>query len=150
MASNLTTSEAGKALIRKHEGKRLIAYPDVANPNLWTIGYGHTGPDVHKGLRITSETAARLLAEDLEKHEREVRRLCDGVRTPQAAFDALVSFDFNTGRLHNSTLLVKHRAGLHSEAVREFHRWKYANGKVYRGLVARRADEAALYASAFA
>lgn len=149
MAKKQTVSESGRRLIKKHEGLRLTAYRDAGYPDLWTIGYGHTGPDVHRGLTISEDRANALLAKDLEKHESEVRRLCKGTNTPQAAFDALVSFNFNTGKLHSSTLLKKHRAGLHDAASREFHRWKYSNGKVLAGLIRRRADEAKLYASAY-
>jgi len=149
MAKKQTVSESGRRLIKQHEGLRLTAYRDLGYPDLWAIGYGHTGPDVYRGLTISEDRAEALLAQDLEKHEAEVRRLTKGANTPQAAFDALVSFDFNTGELHSSTLLKKHRAGLHAAAAREFHRWKYSNGKVMAGLIRRRADEAKLYASAY-
>ena len=149
MASTLKTSKTGIDLIKSHESLRLKAYRDPGYPDLWTIGYGHTGPDVHAGKSITEREAEALLSEDLEKHERAVRKATKGTNTPQAAFDALVSFDFNTGSLHASTLLKKHRAGLHEAATREFHRWKYSNGKVLGGLIRRRKDEAALYASAY-
>ncbi len=37
------------------EGKRNEAYLDTAEPPVWTIGYGHTGPEVHEGLVWTDE-----------------------------------------------------------------------------------------------
>ena len=150
MTLTLSTSKIGRDLIMQYEGLRLRAYPDPGTgSDPWTIGYGHTGPDVRPGMSITREEADTLLSRDLEKHEREVRRLCKGARTPQSAFDALVSFDFNTGALHRSTLLRCHRKGWHNQAAREFHRWVYAGGRVLRGLQRRRAAEAALYVSAF-
>ena len=40
-------SSTGFALTRSFEGLRLEAYQDSAG--IWTIGYGHTGPEVHCG-----------------------------------------------------------------------------------------------------
>jgi lysozyme len=146
-----TISPKALEFIKMHEGVRLKAYPDPgtgAHP--WTIGYGHTGPEVAKGLTITLEQAGEYLANDVDRHARAVERLTEGTDTPQAAFDALVSFDFNTGALHRSTLLRKHLAGDHAGAQAEFARWKFAGGKVMAGLVRRRADEAAMYGEAYA
>ena len=48
---------------RKFEGLRLTAYQDMVG--VWTIGYGHTGPDVKAGLTITQQQAEQLLINDL-------------------------------------------------------------------------------------
>jgi GH24 family phage-related lysozyme (muramidase) len=42
-------SDAGIELIVSFESVRLTAYQDPVG--IWTIGAGHTGPDVHKGSR---------------------------------------------------------------------------------------------------
>jgi lysozyme len=34
---------------------RLTAYQDIKG--IWTVGVGHTGKDVHPGLKITEEQA---------------------------------------------------------------------------------------------
>lgn len=146
MARSLKASPRCYALIRKFEGCELRAYPDPGTRGEpWTVGYGHTGPEVRPGMTITVPEAEALLAADIEEAAKEVRRLCKGSDTNQHQFDALTSFQFNTGKLHVSTLLKRHRAGEHDAASREFHRWTYAGGKVLRGLVRRRAAEAALY-----
>jgi len=50
------------SLIKFHEGCRLVAYKDTRG--IWTIGYGHTGPEVIEGLVWTQEQAdAALYAE---------------------------------------------------------------------------------------
>lgn len=54
--------ESLKALIRRHEGLRLLAYRCPADR--WTIGYGHTGTDVFEGLRVTTEEAEDYLDKD--------------------------------------------------------------------------------------
>ncbi len=51
--------EGTKNLVKRFEGLRLTAYQDSVG--VWTIGYGHTGPDVHPGMTITEEQADELL-----------------------------------------------------------------------------------------
>lgn len=144
-------SEQGRALIREFEGLSLTAYPDPGTGGEpWTIGYGHTGPEVRPGLKISLAEAVDYLDRDLRSHARNVNALCKGSDTPQGAFDALVSFDFNTGALHRSTLLRRHLAGLHQSAAAEFSRWKYAGGRPMAGLIRRRKRERAMYAAAYA
>lgn len=45
----MNISDKGITLIKKYEGCRLTAYKCPAN--VWTIGYGHTGSEVHAGLK---------------------------------------------------------------------------------------------------
>lgn len=138
-------SERGLGLIRKFEGLRLHAYADAAR--VWTIGYGHTGPDVHAGMEIEPERAEQLLQADAARFEKGVAAIA-GACT-QGQFDALVSFAFNIGlgALKSSTLLRKHRAGDHRGAAAEFGRWVHSGGRTLQGLVLRRAAEAELYRS---
>lgn len=140
------TSATGHNLIRDFEGERLTAYPDPGTGgDPWTIGVGHTGTDVHKGLTITKERSDQLLSEDLARFEAGVNKLAP--KTTQAQFDALVSFSFNVGlgNLTGSTLLKKHNAGDYAGAQAEFAKWNKAAGKVMPGLTRRRAAEAVLY-----
>ena len=66
-------SPVGLSLIKRFEGVRLIAYPDVGG--VWTIGWGHTGPDVVRGMEITQEEADALLVKDVSKFARGVEKL---------------------------------------------------------------------------
>ena len=62
----MTPSEACFALVKRFEGCRLDAYPDPATGgDPWTIGWGHTGPEVHKGLTISQDIADAYLLKDL-------------------------------------------------------------------------------------
>ena len=127
--------------IKEFEGLRLEAYRDAAG--VLTIGYGHTGPDISPGDRITRYWACELLKNDLGRFEAEVRRL--KVARTQGQFDALLSFAFNLGidRLSRSTLLKTIRGGGSRNAIRrEFMRWVYAGGKKLDGLESRRKWEA--------
>jgi len=48
------------------EGLRLHTYPDpVTGGAPWTIGYGHTGPEVHPGLTWTAGQAMEALHVDV-------------------------------------------------------------------------------------
>ena len=127
--------------IKEFEGLRLEAYRDAAG--VLTIGYGHTGPDISPGDRISCYWAAELLKNDLGRYEAEVRRM--KVARTQGQFDALLSFAFNLGidRLKSSTLLKLIRSGGSRAAIRrEFQRWVYAGGKRLSGLERRRKWEA--------
>jgi lysozyme len=138
---------AGLSHIMQWEGKRLVAYQDVAG--IWTIGYGHTTaagiPRVREGLRISDKEAEDILKTDLRKFEDRVSRL---VKVPLTdnQFAVLVSFDFNTGALHKSTLLKKLNAGDYDAVPSELMKWVNAGGKRVQGLVNRRAAEAGLWA----
>ena len=141
------TSERGRELIKQFEGKRNIAYRDVAG--IWTIGYGHTGPEIAKGMKITDARADALLELDLARFEQGVSRLvgpCD-----QAYFDALVSLAYNIGlkSFAGSSVLRWHKRGDEEKAAQSFALWCKARvgGKltVVPGLVRRRAAEASMY-----
>ena len=137
-------SAAGLALTRSFEGLRLAAYQDSAG--VWTIGCGHTGPEVHPGQRITEPEAERLLREDTAAAVDCVRR---AVRTKltQGQFDALADFCFNAGRGNflGSTLLRSVNCGEFAAAAEQFGLWVHAGGSVVPGLVRRRKAEAALF-----
>jgi lysozyme len=138
----------GLALIEQAEGCRLTAYPDPGTGgDPWTIGTGHTGPDVHEGLTITQAQADDLLRQDLARFEQGVAALVAGHLTTQDQFDALVSFAFNLGlgAFGGSSLLRLHNGGTYAAAAGEFGKWIHSNGRVLPGLVRRRAAEAALY-----
>lgn len=141
-------SEQGLDLIREFEGCVLTAYPDPATGgDPITVGYGHTGPEVHLGMKITQQDADRMLEDDLLKFERGVTEL---VKVPisQNEFDSLVAFAFNLGlgNLKSSTLLrLLNENAHHAEVAAQFLRWDRANGKQMAGLTRRRKAEAAMF-----
>ena len=117
----MKTSEQGLALLIEREGKRNDAYRDSVG--VWTIGVGHTGPEVHAGLHWTDEQVEEALAKDVQRFEDAVE-FCVTADIPQHAKDALVSFSFNVGEqaLKTSTLVRRINAG-DPEASNEFDRW---------------------------
>jgi GH24 family phage-related lysozyme (muramidase) len=151
----------GIALIKRFEGCARLrrdglveAYPDPATGGEpWTIGWGATGPGLEPGTRIgpgtvwTQDQCDARLETDVERYAAEVAQAIGDAPTTQAQFDAMVSFHYNTGAIARATLTRRHCAGDHAGAAREFARWNKAAGRVMRGLVRRRAAEAALYRS---
>jgi lysozyme len=138
-------SEAGLSLIKSFEGCVLTAYLDAVG--IWTIGYGHTGPNVHRGLTITQKQAEDILAQDVHRFELGVINNVK-VTLNQNEFDALVSFSFNVGvnALKNSTLLrLLNNGADRSVVAAEFLRWNKGDGKVLEGLTRRRQAEKALF-----
>lgn len=144
MPNNFTYSEQGLALTQQCEGLRLAAYQDSVG--VWTIGYGHTGSDVHPGLTITSDQASDLLRKDVADAVAAVNKLVTA-QLQQHQFDALVDFVFNLGaqRLAGSTLLHKLNAGDFAGAADQFLVWVHAGTQVLPGLVARRKAERAMF-----
>ncbi len=137
-------SDEAIELIKKYEGLRLTAYRCPAG--ILTIGYGHTGPDVYSGQKITSEQADELLMSDIWKAIDSVTKLV----TPELndnQLGALVSFVFNVGESHfrSSTMCKLLNLGKFQQASEQFDRWVYANNKILNGLVKRRAEEKALF-----
>jgi lysozyme len=141
-------NRAGEQLIQSFEGCELEAYLDVAG--IPTIGWGHTGPEVKLGQKITQAEADRLFDLDTDRFEAAVDSLTKGHATDNQ-FAALVSFAYNVGAeaLKTSTLLRKHNSGDYAGAAAEFGKWNKARvgGKlvVVKGLTRRREAEAALY-----
>lgn len=143
----------GEALIKSFENCKLVAYQD--DGGVWTIGWGHTGSDVHPGLKITQAQADALFDRDIARFERDVTSLLTATVT-QNQFDALLSFAYNCGSdidadtkaegLGDSTLLRLVNAYRFEEAAKEFPKWCKDNGKIVNGLLRRRNAEAALFA----
>lgn len=145
-------SERGLAFIREREGFRDRAYPDPGSRDgkPVTIGYGSTryedGSPIKLGDTITRERADELLRHEAAKVEAEVARLVT-VPLTQAQFDALCSFQFNTGALSRSTLLRLLNTGDYGNAADQLLRWNKNDGAVMEGLTRRRQAERAMFLS---
>lgn len=142
-------NQSGLDMIKSFEGLRLRAYPDPGTGGKpWTVGYGHTGPDVHPNTHITVQEAEALLKGDLDKFEAGVEKAV-GANTTDNQFAAMVSLAYNIGlgAFLRSTVLRQHRAGNHKLAAAAFLMWVKGGGRTLPGLVRRRATERALYLS---
>ena len=114
-----------------------------------TIGYGHTGPDVKPGMRITQKKAEELLQKDIKIATDALKK---NIKVPltQNEFDALTSFTFNIGENHfkKSTMLTLLNKEKYSAASNEFGRWVKSGGETLRGLKIRRKKERQLFRQA--
>jgi lysozyme len=164
----MKTNAAGLALIKSCEGLRLKAYPDPESergrhlhatghddPALdgspWTIGYGHTGPEVSEGLTLTAAQAERILQADVERFEAELAPLLGDVPLNENQYAACIVFAFNIGAaaFRGSTVLKRLRRLDFADAANWFAPWNKAGPpgqkKVSNILVTRRAAEKALF-----
>lgn len=175
-------NDKGLKLIQFYEGLELEAYPDPVSAlgktcsilkrpmrdyktivdwssldgHPWTIGYGHTGPEVVPGLVVTIERASEILSQDLSYFEKGVDRLVKVPLTPNQ-FSALVCFAYNCGLdedsdtkaegLGDSTLLKKLNNFDYIGAAEQFLAWSRAGGQVMQGLLNRRKKERELFLS---
>ncbi len=179
----MKTSPNGVALLHSFESCEADAYPDpnsmlgaaCAKNKLpmrdyhkvrnwqdlhggpWTIGWGHTGPEVHQGLVWTRHMSDTTFLKDLAVREKIVD---DNVKVAltQSQFDAMVSIIYNVGaggrtksgiiKLKDgapSTLLRKLNAGDYSGAAAQFLVWISKGTTSEKGLTIRRAAEKALF-----
>ena len=146
-------SANGRKFIEQEEESgvaKLVAYND--GTGTWTIGFGHTSaaglPRVFPGMRITAEQADSILASDLAAVEADLNHHIN-LQVSQNQFDAVGSFDFNTGALDRSGLLRDINAGVTNEAAitAAFEAWRYAriHGEMSPILLGRRQREAKLF-----
>jgi lysozyme len=152
-------------LVKLMEALELTAYPDPASPLAralrdglkvshrthsgapWTIGYGHTGPEVVPGLVWTVEQADAALVRDLAKAATGVAVGAPRAKLEQCEFDALCSFVLNVGvkAFADSTMAKMLNAGDKIGAAGQFKRWNKAQGQELEGLTRRRRAEEAMF-----
>lgn len=143
----MKTSADGRAFIEAFEGLFLHDYDD--GTGVRTIGYGHTNlagvpPKVFKGQKITQVQADQILADDLAAVENNVSKVIKAPMT-QSQFDALVSFDFNTGALARSSVSTKINAGNNAAAMSSLLLYDHASGRQMDGLTRRRQAERLMF-----
>lgn len=86
--------------IKGFEGVRNAAYPDpLTHGDPWTIGVGHTGPEVHQGLVWTDEQIDAALLADVAKAQawcaEHLAPWFDGLNEPRQA--VLIGMCFQMG-----------------------------------------------------
>ena len=130
----------GLSLIKECEGLSLKSYKCPAG--VLTIGYGHTGKDVKKGMVITEEKATELLKRDIARFERHVSAYNKIYNFTSNEFSALVSFAFNLGSI---TGLTKNGTRTKQQIANKMLEYCYAGGKKLNGLYKRRQEERKLF-----
>jgi lysozyme len=101
------------------EGLRLTAYQDTVG--VWTIGYGHTGPEVVPGLVWTDDEASDALGADIARAEASLDAQLPWWRTlNDVRQDVIVEMAFNLGvggLLRFKHMLADVEAGLYGLAA---------------------------------
>ncbi|MGH6829069.1 MAG: lysozyme [Rhizomicrobium sp.] len=138
------TSDTAATLVRRFEGCRLAAYQD--GRGIWTIGWGHSGPDVTMGGEWTQAQADTQLAADLLTAEDALARLVT-VPLAEGQAGALVSMIFNLGpnALAGSKLILSVNARDWIDAAHQMIRWDHQDGAESTGLLIRRLAEATAF-----
>lgn len=108
--------------IAREEGRRAAAYPDpLTHGAPWTIGVGHTGPEVHAGSVWTDAQIDAQLASDIARAEAGLDRELPWWRSlNDPRQDVLVQMAFQLGvaglaKFH--TALGEIHAGRYAEAA---------------------------------
>ncbi|NYT59415.1 lysozyme [Alcaligenaceae bacterium] len=142
----IAMSLEGQKVLKYFESCKLKAYWD-AHGKVWTIGYGHTGPDVYEGLVISQARAEQLLRLRLADEFVPGVLSCITRSMAQHELDAMVDLAYNigVGAFQSSTLARKFNAGDTDGAADEFPRWTRSGGKVLLGLRRRRAADRELF-----
>lgn len=141
--------ERASQLIASFEGFRSAPYQVPGDRS--TIGYGNTFYENGQAVTltdspITQDRALTLLTHFVSTSLNTVYALVTAPLTDNQKI-ALTSFQYNTGHIRGSTMLSKLNAGDMPGAADEFNKWTHMNGVVLEGLVARRAQERALFLS---
>lgn len=131
------------AMLYDLEGTSYTPYYDVAG--VLTVCEGHTGDDIIKDKVYTDKECKALLEEDLSLIAAQIDpKITAEISVTQRA--AFYSFAYNVGAnaFNSSTLLKKLNANDFAGACDELHRWIYAGGKPWKGLMNRREMEDAV------
>ena len=142
----LALSASGLLAIAGYEGYSATAYKDTGG--ISTVGFGHTGPEVKPGTRVTVVQALNTLGKDVGKTERALQScLGDDVLLTQNEWDAYTSLAYNVGAgaVCKSSIPRKLRAGQYAAACKtilDFDRVR-VNGRLIKsqGLANRRRRE---------
>jgi lysozyme len=128
--TEMTVSTLGLLEIAEHEG--IVPAPYLDSVGVWTWGIGHTAaagdPDPAKMNRAMPQNVDAAVMRAIEQFKIDVvryaKRVNDAIKVPlkQHEFDAMVSFDFNTGGIYRAQLTKAINAG-DPNAARHFMGW---------------------------
>lgn len=136
------------------EAVRLVAYQD--SKGVWTIGVGHTGPEVVRGLAVTQSQVSAYLADDAQIAATRLAGVATAAaiaRLTDHEYSALVSFVFNLGAQRSWTIWKVLNAGALDQVplqMARFDKVRRPDGRleILPGLEHRRAAEISLWKTA--
>jgi lysozyme len=127
-----------------YEGLRLVAYQDVIG--VWTACRGETA-GIKRGMRFTREQCDVMFIDSLTKHEAGMRSCLndpDGIPPEIYVAELSLTYNIGVGGFCSSSMPDKTNARNFAAVCNSFANFVRAGGRVVRGLVMRRAQEAAL------
>lgn len=138
------------SLIRRFEGLRLKPY--LCPAGVPTIGYGHTGADVHMDMPPID----MRMAEDMLMSDARHFYIASGNLSPslwvsgEQRHAAIADFCFNMGMTRYKASTLKRRVDAEDwrGASCELRKWVWGGGRKLPGLIARREAEALLISAA--
>ena len=135
------TTGLNDSLIETVKGFEGFAPSAVGDYNQTSVGYGTRAKGA--GETITKEDAELRLRDELTSHARNIDRAASdaGLKLTPSQRDALISFDFNTGK---GGYLIDSSKGDMAEIRRRLLLYRKAGGEVLSGLEKRREKEAAM------
>lgn len=148
----LKTSPEGLALIASYEGCVSCTYTDQVGVKTIGIGSirGFDGKALRGSEKLSDDEVARLFMRDVKEAEVCVQRHFNGNRMPQSVFDSTVSLVYNVGcygarynpSANRATAIARYAQSENWASVcYRLSDFRYAGGKVNRGLENRRAQE---------
>lgn len=137
-------SKSGLNFIKKWEGGPWLTAKRFGSEKYLSIGYGHYGPDVKIGQKITKQQAEDLLKKDIAKAVNHVNYVNNKYHYEfnQNEFDALVSFAYNIGSINQLTANGTRSKSTISNKILLYNK---SCGKVLSGLTNRRKAERSLF-----
>lgn len=136
---------AGLALLKSFEKCVLTSYKDQGG--VWTIGWGHTSPEVVKGMVMTPEQANATLEKDLTQKAYPLEQYLR-VEITDNQYSALccLAYNIGLGAFRTSSVLKAINSNWpDSMVVDSWKRWDKVHGVVSKGLDNRRAAEIELW-----
>jgi len=138
----MNISKNGKLEIASYEGLMTKAYYDSVK--VLTIGIGHTNVDnkvdMTLGKEYTIQQMIDLFNKDIQRYVDSVNKSLT-VKISQSQFDALVSFQYNTGGFGRSTLKSRINSSGSAQSIFDaFLMWNKP-----KEIIGRRTNEANLY-----
>lgn len=136
-----TINASGLSLLKSFEGCKLTSYQDQGG--IWTVGYGHTGPEVVQGMIFNQQQADAQLQQDLEKFYQLDHYLSEQVNDNQ--YSALICLAYNIGLRALKTSKVLKCVNNQESPDKEWRQWDHIDGVENVGLKRRREAELKLY-----
>lgn len=134
-------NQKGLDILKSFEKCKLQSYQDFGG--VWTVGWGHTGPEVTEGMTYIQQQADAQLKKDLEKFYFLDHYLSKVVNENQYSALVILAYNIGLSAIRTSTLLKKINNG--EDPSSEWLKWDHVNGVVSEGLLKRRKAELELY-----